>query len=203
MTQDKQGVRSGTGLECADQEANTRSSSGLSPQDGDESPARWSDKMKRLFDPSGDGKASYLALIASSRLLKFLVVGGIGVFVNLAVMALLIQAGFSGDWRTSAIASVAGALHNYLLNNHWTFSDRRRNGRALLNGAFLYLPMSAVAIAITTVSYSILSQARFRTSLGASSLYLLGAQLVSILFGTYFNYNLNKLFTWRLDRDQL
>ena len=159
--------------------------------------------MRRLLGPYGDGKASYLAAIVSSRLLKFLVVGGVGVFVNLAVMALLIQAGFSGDWRTSAIASVAGALNNYLLNNHWTFSDRRRNGRALLNGVFLYLPMSAVAIVMTTVSYSILSQVRFRASLGTSPLYLLGAQLVSILFGTYFNYNLSKLFTWRLDRDEL
>jgi len=203
MTQDKQDARSGTGIKCAVQEANTLRSNGVPPADGDQLLARWSDKMKRLFDPCGDGKASYLAAIASSRLLKFLVVGGVGVFVNLAVMALLIQSGFSGDWRTSAIASVAGALHNYLLNNHWTFSDRRRNGRALLNGAFLYLPMSAVAIGITTVSYSILSQTRFRTSLGTSSFYLLGAQLVSILFGTYFNYNLNKVFTWRLDRDEL
>ncbi len=94
-------------------------------------------------------------------------------------------------------------MHNYLLNNHWTFGDRRRNGRALINGAFLYFPMAAVGIAITTVSYSILTDARFRTSFGTSSLYLLGAQLVSILFGTYFNYSLNKVFTWRLGRDQL
>jgi putative flippase GtrA len=202
MTQDKQDVRSGTGVECAVQEANTVRSNGAPPADGDQLPARWSDKRKRFFEACGDGKASCPAAIASSRLLKFLVVGGVGVFVNLAVMALLIQTGFSGDWRTSAVASVAGALHNYLLNNQWTFNDRRRNGRALLNGAFLYLPMSAVAIAITTVSYSILSQARFRTSLGTSSLYLFGAQLVSILFGTYFNYTLNKTFTWRLGRNE-
>ena len=197
MTQDKQSVRSGTRGE------NPLGSNELLPQDGDESSPQWISRMKRLLDPCGEGKASCLAAIASSRVLKFLVVGGIGVFVNLAVMALLIQAGFSGDWRASAIASAAGALHNYLLNNHWTFSDRRRNGRALLNGAFLYLPMSAVAIAITTVSYSILSQARFRTTFGASSLYLLGAQLVSILFGTYFNYALNRTFTWRFGRDEL
>ena len=202
MTQDNQSMRSTATRTEYVKPKNTPGSTGRSPEEAQQlSP--WISNMKWFFDPRGDGKASYLATIASSRLLKFLVVGGIGVFVNLAVMALLIQAGFSGDWRTSAISSVAGALHNYLLNNHWTFSDRRRNGRALLNGAFLYLPMSAVAIAITTVSYSILSQARFRTSLGTSSLYLLGAQLVSILFGTYFNYNLNKLFTWRLDCDQL
>ncbi len=157
--------------------------------------------MNQLLESRGNGKESYIGSIASSRLFKFLVVGGIGVAVNLLVMALLIQVGYARDWRASAIASTVAALHNYLLNNHWTFRDRRRNGRALLNGAFLYFPMSGLGIAVTTVSYSILTQARFRDNFGTSSLYLLGAQLVSILFGTYLNYTLNKVFTWRLGRD--
>jgi len=204
MTQGKQNTQSNqAGARCGQQEENALGCRDALPNGGDWSSPDWITKVKQLFDPGAGGEASCLAAIASSRVLKFLVVGGIGVFVNLAVMTVLIQAGFSGDWRTSAIASVSGALHNYLLNNHWTFRDRRRNGRAMLNGAFMYVSMSAVAITITTVSYSILSQARFRTSFGPSSLYLLGAQLVSILFGTYFNYNLNRIFTWRLNRDQL
>jgi len=204
MTQDKQSMRSSTtGLEYAEREAKSLGSSPMLPGDGNEFTWGWISTLKGLLDSRGNGKESYASLIASSRLLKFLVVGGIGVVVNLVVMALLIQSGFSGDWRASAIASAVAALHNYLLNNHWTFSDRRRNGRALLNGAFLYLPVAAAGVAITTVSYSILSQARFRNNFGASSLYLLGAQLVSILFGTYLNYALNKSFTWRLGRDPL
>jgi putative flippase GtrA len=203
MTQGKQRPRSSTtGLEYAEHEAKSAGSNPMLPENGNHVSSGWISSLKRLLDSRGDGKESYFSLIASSRLLKFVVVGGIGVVVNLVVMALLIQSGFSGDWRASAIASAVAALHNYLLNNHWTFSDRRRNGRALLNGAFLYLPMAAVGIAITTVSYSILSQARFRNNFGASALYLLGAQLVSILFGTYLNYTLNKSFTWRL-RDPL
>ena len=203
MTQDKQSMRSSTmGLECAEREGKCLGSNPMLPENGNQVSSGWISSLKRLLDSHGDGKDSYVSLIASSRLLKFLVVGGVGVVVNLVVMALLIQSGFSSDWRASAIASAVAALHNYLLNNHWTFSDRRRNGRALLNGAFLYLPMAAVGIAITTVSYSVLSQARFRSNFGTSSLYLLGAQLVSILFGTYLNYALNKSFTWRL-RDPL
>jgi putative flippase GtrA len=204
MTQDKRSTQSSpTGSEYAEREAKSPGSNPTLPEDGNQLSSGWRSTLKRLLDSQGDGKESYVSSIASSRLLKFLVVGGVGVVVNLVVMALLIQSGFSGDWRDSAIASAVAALHNYLLNNHWTFSDRRRNGRALLNGAFLYLPMAAVGIAITTVSYSILSQARFRSNLGASSLYLLGAQLVSILFGTYLNFALNKSFTWRLGRDPL
>jgi putative flippase GtrA len=203
MTQNEHRGRSSTmGLEHTERERESLGSIRVVPEGGDQSP-RWISAVKRLLDSDSESKKSYISLIASSRLLKFVVVGGVGVVVNLVVMAFLIQAGFPSDWRASAIASAVGALHNYLLNNHWTFRDRRRNGRALFNGAFLYFPMAAVGIAITAVSYSLLSQARVRSNFGTSSLYLLGAQLVSILFGTYFNYTLNKLFTWRLDRDQL
>jgi putative flippase GtrA len=176
MTLDKhQQVKPGTtGVAYAELVANSLGSSRVSPKDEDTLSARWVSAAMRPFISRGDGKDSYLATIVSSRLFKFLVVGGLGVVVNLLVMALLIEVGYLRDWRASAIASAVAALHNYLLNNHWTFSDRRRNGRALLNGAFLYFPMSAVGIAITTVSYSVLSQARFRTSFGTSSLYLLG-----------------------------
>jgi putative flippase GtrA len=173
------------------------------PKNGHQVSQGWISELKRFFDTREGVKASYVSSIMSSRLFKFLVVGGIGVVVNLLVMALLIKVGYSRDWRASAIASAVAALHNYLLNNHWTFGDRRRNGRALVNGAFLYLPMAAAGIAVTTVSYSILTQPRFMNNFEVSSFYLLGAQLISILFGTFLNYNLNKVFTWRLDRNEL
>lgn len=204
MKQDKpQQVRPGTvGLELANREENSFGSNTVLPKEGGQFPSRWISAMKWLLNIQGDGKESYMGSIASSRLLKFVVVGGIGIVVNLAVMAVLIQVGYARDWRPSAIASAVAALHNYLLNNHWTFRDRRRNGRALLNGAFLYFSVAAVGITVTTVSYFILSQARFRSNFGTSSLYLLGAQLVSILLGTYLNYTLNMSFTWRLGREE-
>lgn len=160
--------------------------------------SRWGSVVARLFPRRGESKGSYMAWITSSRILKFLVVGGLGVVVNLLVMALVFSMAGYRDWRASAIASTVAALHNYFLNNHWTFADRRRNGSALFSGAFLYLPMSAAGVAITTVSYSILTQARLRSGLGmSSSFYLFAAQLISISFGTYINYGLNKAFTWR------
>lgn len=155
--------------------------------------------VTRLCTPGSDGKGSYLGSIASSRLIKFLAVGGLGVFVNLLVMAVVFKVTGYRDWRASAIASTVAALHNYFLNNHWTFADRRRSGSALFSGALLYLPMSAAGVAITTVTYSILTRARFRAHFGTSSLYLYAVQLVAISFGTYLNYSLNKLFTWRSD----
>ena len=121
--------------------------------------------MVRLFLRRSDGTDSYLGSLASYRLIKFLAVGGIGVVVNLLAMALMFQVTGYRDWRASALASTIAALHNYFLNNHWTFADRRRSGSALFSGALLYLPMSAAGVAITTVTYSILTHARFRALL--------------------------------------
>jgi len=153
--------------------------------------------LARLFLRRGDGTRSYLGSLASSRLIKFLAVGGLGVGVNLLVMTVVFQVAGYRDWRASAIASTVAALHNYFLNNHWTFADRRRSGSALFSGALLYLPMSAAGVAITTVTFTILTHAGFRVYFGTSSLYLYAAQLVAISFGTYLNYSLNKFFTWR------
>ena len=199
----KQARPSTSGLEYPRQESTSFAHGRSLPKNGYQVSQGWISELKRFFDTREGGKTSYVSSIMSSRLFKFLVVGGIGVVVNLLVMALLIKVGYSRDWRASAIASAVAALHNYLLNNHWTFGDRRRNGRALVNGAFLYLPMAAAGIALTTMSYSILTQPRFLNNFEVSSFYLLGAQLVSILFGTFLNYNLNKVFTWRLGRSEL
>lgn len=142
-------------------------------------------------------RGSYVGSKVSGRFVRFAVVGGLGVFVNLVAMALLMRLTGCRDWRASSAASLVAALHNYVLNNGWTFRDRRRTGRALLNGAFVYLPMAAVGIAVTALIYSILAGVQVKLGYAASSWYLLGAQLIAILFGTYLNYTLNDSFTWR------
>jgi putative flippase GtrA len=188
--------------EIVRRKANSFVSNRVSPMDGGTFSAWGLSVFRRPFVCRGSGKDSYLASIASNQLFKFLIVGAFGVVVNLLLMVLLIQAGNLRDWRASTIASAIATLHNYLLNNRWTFGDRRRNGRALFNGAFLYFPVAALGIALTAMSYSMLTHLRFRTSFGTSPLYLLGAQLVSILFGTYLNYSLHTLFTWRRGSDE-
>lgn len=149
---------------------------------------------------------SPLSKKVSTRFLKFLVVGGSGVFVNLLAMALLLRSIGWRDWRVSAMASVIAALSNYLLNNHWTFSDRRRTGRALSGGVFLYLIMSGVGIAVTAAIYAGLTRIRFAAGPMTSYVQLMGIQLIAIAAGTYLNYVLNNSFTWRepapVDRDR-
>lgn len=137
------------------------------------------------------------------KFLKFSVVGGLGVVVNLAVLALLIGLGKIQDWRASAMASLAANLHNYLLNNLWTFAERSHRGRRLLvKGYFSYLSMSALGLAITTAVYAGLSWGLTRLLLlppqlqGSIEPVRLGCQLVAILLGLTANYELNRTTTW-------
>ncbi len=67
------------------------------------------------------------------RLLKFAVVGFSGVFVNLAVFNLTYYAGLdgllSGDPRfvlANAAGFVTSVFTNFLLNDFWTWGDRRK-----------------------------------------------------------------------------
>ena len=60
------------------------------------------------------------------RLVKFSLVGGIGVFVQLGVLILLIHAGMNYLLAT-ALAVEAAVLHNFLWHQKFTWADRRGN----------------------------------------------------------------------------
>ena len=142
----------------------------------------------------------------STRLVKFVLVGGSGVLVNLVAMALLLRLVGWKDWRVSAIANVIATLSNYLLNNHWTFRDRRRTGLSLTGGLFVYMLMSAAGIAFTSASYGFLSRIHFKGAPMTSYVQLMGIQLIAVAAGAYLNYFLHNSFTWRksalVDRDR-
>ena len=58
-----------------------------------------------------------------TQLIKFGVVGGSGVVVNLGVLAILRSLGF-GDNLASALAIEVSIISNFILNDRWTFRDR-------------------------------------------------------------------------------
>jgi putative flippase GtrA len=137
------------------------------------------------------------------RFFKFSVVGGLGVVVNLAVMALLIGPGRIRDWRASAIASLAGNVHNYVLNNFWTFSERSHKSRRLLvKGYFFYLSTSSAGMVIATAVYAGLSWGLTRLLAlppqipGSIEPIRLVCQLVAIFLGLAANYELHGAITW-------
>jgi dolichol-phosphate mannosyltransferase len=128
--------------------------------------------------------------------LKFMLVGALGVAVNLLVISLIIRLTGCKDWRASSAASIIASVHNYVLNNRWTFQDRRRRGKSLFSGALMYLLMSGIGILTTTAVYATLAWTFTQRLSQASSIYPLIMQLLSIACGTYLNYALNSSFTW-------
>jgi len=137
-----------------------------------------------------------------ARFLKFAVVGGTGVFVNLAVMALfLTRTNFHG-WRASTIASLAANLQNYILNSSWTFVDRSHRGFRKLDGYFSYLLVSAAGMVVTTGLYAGLVRTLASTNLlqsgnGAHIFSTrLACQFVAVLAGIWTNFELNKVLPW-------
>ncbi len=56
--------------------------------------------------------------------IKFLIVGGLGVVVNLGLFSLLLGSGVN-KYLASPAAIEASILTNFALNNHWTFRWRR------------------------------------------------------------------------------
>ncbi|MBZ5705513.1 MAG: glycosyltransferase family 2 protein [Acidobacteriia bacterium] len=137
----------------------------------------------------------------SGRFVKFAVVGGSGVVVNLVVLATLVKVLRSGDWRLSAASSLVAATSNYILNNMWTFADAVRKGRRFVVGYFTYLIVTGVGLAVATVSYASMTWAFKRIALSPgeltpSTMALMLFQLIGIALGTFANYELNRSVTW-------
>lgn len=139
----------------------------------------------------------------SVRLLKSAVVGGIGVFINLAVMALVLKLTKVRDWRASAIASLVANIHNYALINIQTHADRSHREFRRLEGYISYLLVTAAGLVLTTGSYAALIGSLARTPLlrgGAAApgfFIRLSCEFVAILIAGWFNYTVNELFTSR------
>ncbi len=114
---------------------------------------------------------------------RYGLIGGLGVVVNLGVLHVLhIELGF-GFTRSSAVATEAAIISNYLGNELWTFHHRRLSLRRLAQfnlAAFAGL-VATVAVATVVKEFT----------------HPLLAQLVGIGFGAGLNFALNFWWTWR------
>jgi dolichol-phosphate mannosyltransferase len=128
-------------------------------------------------------------------MVKFAVVGGIGILVNLLVLALIQQVSGTRAWWTSLVANFVATLHNYIVNNLWTFRDRQHTGGKWLRGAVLYFAVAAIGIGLTTLCYGVFTGHMARHLLREA----IGMVPAAVVVGTCLNYFLNKTITWRFD----
>ena len=132
----------------------------------------------------------------SVRFLKFVMVGSVGVLINLAVMAGLLGWTSLTDWRASAIACLVANVQNFFLADFWTGAVRSR-GLGRLEAYYSYLWKSAAGLTITTGTYAALNWSLIYSSHlphgTRAQIYLgrLACQFVGVLLGVWFNYALS------------
>jgi dolichol-phosphate mannosyltransferase len=147
-------------------------------------------------------RLSSVSRYMSVRFIKFALVGASGTIINLCAFLLLARLFGLRDWRISALATLVANFTNYVFNNAWTFVDRGHRGWSLVRGYVTYLGLSFVGMFASTLTFAGLARASYtylHNALPARESYIpvLGFQLVAILVGTIFNYELNRRFTWR------
>lgn len=120
---------------------------------------------------------------------KFLVVGGIGFFINTLVLELMVRFGF-----TPTVGSMTGAelaiLSNFLLNNAWTFKERKATGSKFVKKLIQFNTASLGAIVIQGITVAV------GTYLFGVSLYRL-YYIAGVGIGLVWNYVMYSRVIWK------
>lgn len=124
------------------------------------------------------------------RFIAFSLIGGLGVFVHLAVLWPVLRiAGDQAFLAGQSAAALVAMTSNFLLNNLITYRDMRLRGRQLLWGWISFVAACSVG-ALANVG---IADYLFR---GGHSGWLLSA-LAGILVGAVWNYAVTAVYTWR------
>ena len=120
-----------------------------------------------------------------ASLISFLIVGGSGVFVHLAVLYAALAS--TGNFALSqTLAALAAVTSNFLLNNRLTFRDKRLRGAKLISGYLKFLVISSIGIAanvsIATYTYEEVGQIAFLAAFAGIALDTLWKFVVSSRF---------------------
>ena len=164
-----------------------------------------------------------------SVFIKFGAVGGSGVVVNLACLALLRMLGLSNN-LASALAIEVSIISNFILNERWTFRERASQNTQRFHRAFKFQMVSLVgALAQWTVfigsnilwvylglcadpnadlwsNYApLLSQGGWQAivlSPPQVGNWVYVSQLIGIAVATVWNFLANYYWTWKVDHEQ-
>lgn len=121
------------------------------------------------------------------RLLKFLMVGGLGVIVHLSVLWALLTAGNSFMMAQTG-AVVTAIAFNFFLNNSFTYADRKLKGWAVLGGLASFYAISAVGA---------LANIGIGTWLAGQNERWWVAGVAGVLVGAIWNFAMSSALTWR------
>jgi len=136
--------------------------------------------------------AWWIRLRALRTFLRFALVGASGTIVNLGVFSAALHADLN-KYVASPLAIEVSIIWNFLLNNYWTFKDRRTRDRTRIKG----LKFNLVSLASLGVSFTtFIAMSLFFPRLSPQA-----DQLVGIFPAVLVNYFLNSYWTFRAHPD--
>lgn len=120
------------------------------------------------------------------RFILFAIIGSLGVFVHLTALNLLriLEPTFV---KAQVVATIVAMIFNFILNNQFTFRDRRLTGMSSIIGLLLFMLACSIG-ALANVSVANLAQ----RELGSWNL----AGLIGALMGAIFNFGVVSNFVW-------
>lgn len=81
-----------------------------------------------------------------SEVVRYGIVGASGVFVDLALLALLVEVAGVPLLLANALSFSGAVASNYRLNSYWTFRARAQRSHAVGGGLFLFAALVGLAI---------------------------------------------------------
>jgi dolichol-phosphate mannosyltransferase len=127
-------------------------------------------------------------MIFPKRFLKFCTVGFSGVIVNLGILYLLKEI-FGLFYLASAIAIEISIITNFVLNDIYTFSDRRKAGRKNYFHRLLKWNLTRfLTLAINFIAFIVFTEIGFN--------YLL-SQAIGIFIATLLAYLVSLTWVWK------
>lgn len=122
------------------------------------------------------------------RFLSFSIIGGLGVFLHMAALAVLLQPVGLGFAVSQGIASFVAMTGNFFLNNLLTYRDRRLRGWSVLTGLLSFYAVCGIGVAanVGVADYIFAHQYRWWV-----------AGIAGILISAVWNYAATALVTWR------
>lgn len=135
----------------------------------------------------------YSGRIFPARFVSFVVVGLSGVVVHLIVLWFLHRYWATGFIPSQAVATLVAMTSNYILNNSFTFRDKKLRGIKFLRGLLsFYVACSMGAIINLSVA----------TLLFEYALPWWFSGLMGAVAGAVWNYSLTATFTWSNNKDR-
>jgi dolichol-phosphate mannosyltransferase len=132
--------------------------------------------------------AWWIRMRAVRTFLRFALVGASGTLVNLGAFSLLLHTGMN-KFVASPLAIEISIVWNFLLNNYWTFKERRTRDRAAIKGV-KYNLISLVSLGVSFTTFILLN-------LLVPKIPPLLSQLAGIIPAVFVNYFLNSYWTFR------